>query len=76
MTAERVHQDVVIAGGGSVGLALACALADALGADARITIVDRAPLAPTTLPRDVRASALAAGSKRLLEALGVWQVIA
>jgi 2-octaprenyl-6-methoxyphenol hydroxylase len=76
MTSHAERQDIVIAGGGSVGLALACALADALGAEARITVVDKAPLDERSIVRDVRASALAAGSKRLLSALGVWPMLA
>jgi 2-octaprenyl-6-methoxyphenol hydroxylase len=69
------HFDVAIGGGGTVGLVLACALADALGAGARIAVLDPAQLDGAG-PRDPRASALAAGSKRLLEALGVWAPIA
>ena len=69
------HFDVAIGGGGTVGLVLACALADALGAGVRIAVLDPAPLDGAG-PRDPRASALAAGSKRLLEALGVWAPIA
>ena len=71
--AER--HDVVIAGGGTAGLALACALADALGEDARIAVADRAPLGAAS-PGDARAFALAAGSKRMLSSLGVWPAIA
>ena len=71
--AER--HDVVIAGGGTAGLALACALADALGEDARIAVADRAPLGAAS-PGDARAFALAAGSKRMLSTLGVWSAIA
>jgi len=71
---ERV--DVAIGGGGTAGLALACALADALGAPARIAVVDRAPLEPTSAPPDVRASALSAGSKRMLSVLGIWPALA
>ena len=67
--------DVVIGGGGSVGLALACTLADALGADARILLVDRGALSAAE-GRDIRASALSAASKRLLATLGVWPAIA
>ena len=67
--------DVAIGGGGTVGLALACALADALGADARIALVDRGTLSAAG-GRDIRASALSAASKRLLATLGVWPAIA
>ena len=53
-TAER--HDVVIAGGGTAGLALACALADALGSGARIAVADRAPLRPGTVAAEPRAN--------------------
>jgi 2-octaprenyl-6-methoxyphenol hydroxylase len=67
--------DVAIGGGGTVGLALACAVADALGAGVRIALVDRGSLSAAG-NRDIRASALSAASKRLLAALGVWPAIA
>lgn len=67
--------DVAIGGGGTVGLALACALADALGAGARIALVDRGALSAAG-GRDIRASALSAASKRLLATLDVWPAIA
>jgi 2-octaprenyl-6-methoxyphenol hydroxylase len=70
--AERY--DIVIAGGGSAGLTLAAALADALGAGVRIAVADRRPFRATA--GDVRASAVAAGSKRLLEVLGMWSAVA
>ena len=58
-----------------VGLALGCALHDAMGDAARIAVVD-----PTLLrggpARDVRASALSAGSQHLLAALGMWPALA
>ena len=73
-TAER--HDVVIAGGGTAGLALACALADALGSGARIAVADRAPLRPGTVAAEPRAFALSAGSKHMLSVLGVWPAIA
>jgi len=75
MPADLARFDVAIGGGGSVGLALACGLADALGEGARIALLDRARLdGPTSA--DPRASNLSAASKRLLEALGVWGAIA
>jgi 2-octaprenyl-6-methoxyphenol hydroxylase len=67
--------DVAIGGGGTVGLALACALADALGAGVRIALVDRGALSAAG-GRDIRASALSAASKRLLATLDVWPAIA
>jgi 2-octaprenyl-6-methoxyphenol hydroxylase len=67
---------VIIAGGGAVGSALACALADALGPAVRIALVDPAAGEPAAAASDPRASAISAGSKRLLSALGVWPALA
>jgi 2-octaprenyl-6-methoxyphenol hydroxylase len=72
-SAERY--DVVIAGGGSAGLALACALSDALGS-ARIAVVDQGPLSPAAGSDEPRAFALSAAAKRMLCVLGVWPEIA
>jgi 2-octaprenyl-6-methoxyphenol hydroxylase len=69
-----VVNDVVIAGAGITGLALACALADALGPEASIAVVERGKL--NREGRDIRALALSAGSARLLGVLGVWPQIA
>jgi 2-octaprenyl-6-methoxyphenol hydroxylase len=74
MSSTERH-DVVIAGGGTAGLAIASALADALGEGARIAVADRAALAAAG-PGDTRAFALSAGSKRMLAVLGVWPQIA
>ena len=77
MNAQRQTSDVLIAGSGAAGLAQACALADALGADASITVVDRAVLgAVAASGSDPRAYALSAGSKHVLERLGVWEAVA
>lgn len=76
MQPAEERYDVVIAGGGGVGLALACALGDALGPTAKIAVVDRVAFGSTPAARDVRASAVSAGSKRLLEALGIWPALA
>lgn len=72
MRADRV--DAVFAGGGMVGLTLAIALARA---GLKIAVVDReTPQAVTDLAYDGRASAIALGSKRVLEAAGVWDGMA
>lgn len=73
--AEERHA-IVIAGGGSAGLTLACALADALGPATRIAVVDRMAFGSECAHRDVRASAVSAGSKRLLATLGIWTALA
>ena len=76
MSPSAERYDVVIAGGGTAGLALACALADALGTGARIAVADRVQLRAGAGPGDARAFALSAGSKRMLSVLGVWPAIA
>jgi hypothetical protein len=75
MSSSVERYDVVIAGGGTAGLALACALADALGPATSIAVVDPAPLRAGGAP-DARAFALSAGAKRMLTVLGVWPELA
>ena len=67
--------DVVISGASFAGLALARALTVAFGNDIRIAIVDRAQR-PATPQVDVRAFALSAASKRMLDTLGLWEQVA
>ena len=74
MTQEAARYDVAISGASFAGLALACALSDALGPEFRIAVIDRA--APASVPADARAFALSAASRHLLEATGVWHAIA
>jgi 2-octaprenyl-6-methoxyphenol hydroxylase len=66
--------DIVIAGGGLNGPALALALA---GAGFKVVVVDARP-APDRAEAgfDGRAYALAIASKRLLTAIGVWPLVA
>ena len=64
--------DVLIAGAGLVGLTLAIALRQSLGASFRVAVADPA------LDRvaDPRTSAIIAAGRHLLEALGVWARVA
>jgi 2-octaprenyl-6-methoxyphenol hydroxylase len=64
--------DLVIVGAGPVGGSLALAFAR-YAKGARIALVDRRPL---EVPRDSRATAIAAGGRRLFEALGLWPALA
>jgi len=62
--------DIGIIGAGPVGGALACRLA---AAGVSVAIVDRAALPPMEHPDfDGRAYAIAAGSRAMLEAAGLW----
>ena len=66
--------DVVIAGGGFAGLALALALRQGLGASFKVVVADPA-FAANARP-DLRASAIAAAARRMFETLGVWDAVA
>ncbi len=71
---EPTRFDVAIAGGGMVGMTLAAALADAGFA---VAVVDALPVETRAAGAyDGRSSAIAAGSKRVLETLGLWQGMA
>ncbi|MDX0513281.1 ubiquinone biosynthesis hydroxylase [Sinorhizobium medicae] len=65
--------DVLIAGGGYVGLSLAVSLKKA-APHLDVMVVDAAP--EGAWKKDERASAIASGAERMLEILGVWQAIA
>ncbi len=66
--------DVLVVGGGMVGLTLAAALG---GAGLAVRVVDRENLEATTDPAfDGRASAIAAGSREVLDAIGAWSAMA
>ena len=65
--------DVIVAGAGYVGLAIAVAIGQARP-NLRIAVVDAAP--EGAWRRDGRASAIAAAAVRMLDRLGCWQEIA
>ena len=67
---EALTVDVLIVGGGLVGLSLATLLA---GAGVPVAVVDRDdPSALRDPARDGRSSALALGSQRALDSAGLW----
>ncbi|MEQ8605025.1 MAG: UbiH/UbiF/VisC/COQ6 family ubiquinone biosynthesis hydroxylase [Marivibrio sp.] len=68
--APTARADVLFAGGGMVGLTLACALARA---GLEVAVIDReTPAEVASLSYDGRASAIALGSKRVFEQIGLW----
>ena len=71
MAAERT---IVVGGGGFVGLTLALALRQGLGAANRFVVAD--PALAYKPSRDPRASAIIAAGKNLFEALDVWTSVA
>ena len=72
--AGRADYDVLIVGGGMVGASLACALR---GSSLRIGVIEAVPLAASEQPSyDDRTIALAYGSRRIFESLGLWDEIA
>jgi 2-octaprenyl-6-methoxyphenol hydroxylase len=67
---DPVKTDILIAGGGFAGLALAIALKQGSDGSFAVTVADPA-LNRTT--DDLRASAIAAAARRLFETIGVWK---
>ncbi|HLJ64004.1 MAG TPA: UbiH/UbiF/VisC/COQ6 family ubiquinone biosynthesis hydroxylase [Stellaceae bacterium] len=69
-----MKKDLAIAGGGLVGLSLGLACAEA---GLEVVVVDREdPMRMRAEPYDGRTSAIAAGSKRVLEGIGLWPLVA
>ena len=66
--------DLVIAGAGASGLALAAAVKQAMGAGVSIALVDPAP-PPAADATQLRTVAIAEGPRRLLERVGAWRAI-
>jgi len=67
-------RDVVIAGAGFAGLALAIALRQGLGEAFAVAVAD--PALKHERSRDPRATAIAAAARRLFEAIEVWDAVA
>jgi 2-octaprenyl-6-methoxyphenol hydroxylase len=66
--------DVAIAGGGMVGLSLAAALADL---PIEVAVIEPVAAEADEQPSfDARTTALSSGSRRVLEAVGVWPALA
>jgi 2-octaprenyl-6-methoxyphenol hydroxylase len=66
--------EVLIAGAGVAGLALAIALRQGLGPSFDVMVAD--PALGRDMQADARASAIAAGARRLFETIAVWQAVA
>jgi 2-octaprenyl-6-methoxyphenol hydroxylase len=74
MAAGETRFDLIVAGGGMTGLALACAVA---GVGVPVLLVEQRALPATTeLPFDGRVTAISRGSRHLLEGIGVWPHLA
>ena len=72
-TQPMSRADIVIAGAGFAGLALAIALRQGLPG-ATVVVADPSPGRPAG--EDARASAIAAGARRLFETIGAWDAVA
>ena len=74
LIADVLIVDVLVVGGGMVGLTLAAALG---GVGLRVAVVDRTdPAHLLDAAFDGRTSAIAHGSKRALDAIGLWPALA
>ena len=72
MNKNTTQYDVIIIGGGMVGASLACALSNQT--DKRIAVVEAYEFNSASQPSfDDRSIALSYGSRRIWEAMGLWQ---
>ena len=71
--ASELRSDILIVGASYTGLLAALSFARTLGPETRIIVTDK--MSPDTIAADPRCFALSASSRRLLAALGVWELI-
>jgi ubiquinone biosynthesis monooxygenase Coq6 len=79
MKEERLHYDIIVAGGGMVGTAMACALAQAPRLSRkRILLLEGSPQQSMDLKPQYSncVSSLNTGTKSLLQSIGAWKHIA
>ena len=74
MAGSKSIFDLVIAGAGPSGLALAASIKQAMGSGVSVALVDPS-LAPVANGRKLRTVAIADGPRRLLERIGAWEAI-
>lgn len=74
VTQQPLEVDVAVVGGGMVGASLAAGL---IGTGVRLLLVEAVPFGAGAQPSfDERTTALGNASRRIFEALGVWEAIA
>ena len=74
MNSEKTVYDVIVSGGGMVGMAQAISLARA---GFSVALIEKGTARDQLLPQfDGRVSAISLGSSRILEEAGIWQHIA
>lgn len=72
---RKLKFDVAIAGASFAGLAVARGLSQALGPGLKLAVIDRNQPSAIAATPDSRAFAIWAGTKKVLEGLGVWDAI-
>ncbi len=76
MTPDNNRFDIAISGASFAGLALALPVARTFPGELSVAVIDRAAEGTAPLLPSPRAFAVSAGSRRMLQSLGVWSAIA